>query len=60
VVNRNPAYPLNEEREAFEVTLPISMHTGQIIMLTKMLTGSDMRFYDFSGENPRYGWQSPQ
>ena len=44
----------------FHVTEHFSMHTGQIIMLTKMLTGSDMRFYDFSGENPRYGWQSPQ
>jgi len=30
-----------KEREAVEVPLPISMHTGQIIMLTKMLTTSD-------------------
>ena len=44
----------------FHVTEHFSMHTGQIIMLTKMLTGSDMRFYDFSGKTPRYGWYSPQ
>ncbi|MCA1577280.1 MAG: hypothetical protein LC794_07945 [Acidobacteria bacterium] len=28
------------------------MHTGQIIMFTKMLTSSDLRFYDFSGVEP--------
>lgn len=31
----------------FHVTEHFSMHTGQIIMLTKMLTASDLRFYDF-------------
>jgi len=34
------------------------MHTGQIIMLTKMLTGSDMRFYDVSAGTPRRDWHS--
>jgi uncharacterized damage-inducible protein DinB len=29
-----------------------SMHTGQIILLTKMLTARDLRFYDFEGEKP--------
>jgi hypothetical protein len=29
------------------------MHTGQIILITKMLTGSDLRFYDFSTGVPR-------
>ena len=29
-----------------------SMHTGQIILITKMLAGSDMAFYDFSGPGP--------
>ena len=42
----------------FHVTEHFSMHTGQIIMLTKMLTGSDMRFYDFSAGAPRHDWHS--
>ena len=45
-------HALNEEREAFEVTLPISMHTGQIILVTKLLTASDLHFYDFEGDVP--------
>jgi hypothetical protein len=32
------------------------MHTGQIIMLTKMLTASDLRFYDFEGSVPVERW----
>ena len=31
----------------FHVTEHFSMHTGQIILLTKMLAGKDLRFYDF-------------
>ena len=42
----------------FHVTEHFSMHTGQIIMLTKMLTGSDMRFYDFSAGAPRHDWHA--
>lgn len=30
----------------FHVVEHFSMHTGQIILITKMLTGSDMKFYD--------------
>ena len=44
----------------FHVTEHFSMHTGQIIMLTKMLTSSDLRFYDFSGTEPRERWHSPR
>ena len=33
----------------FHVTEHFSMHTGQIIMLTKMLTASDLRFHVFAG-----------
>ncbi len=29
-----------------------SMHTGQIILLTKLLTGADLRFYDFEADKP--------
>jgi uncharacterized damage-inducible protein DinB len=35
-----------------------SMHTGQIIMMTKILTGSDMAFYDFVNSKPILKWKS--
>ena len=41
----------------FHVTEHFSMHTGQIIMLTKMLTGTDLVFYDFSSGKPDHTWQ---
>jgi len=28
------------------IPLPISMHAGQIVLLTKILSGQDLRFYD--------------
>ncbi|HEX8143209.1 MAG TPA: DinB family protein [Pyrinomonadaceae bacterium] len=40
----------------FHVVEHFSMHTGQIILLTKMLTGSDLRFYDFSSGAPVAAW----
>ena len=40
----------------FHVTEHFSMHTGQIIMLTKMLTSSDLRFYEFEGDVPMRRW----
>lgn len=40
----------------FHVTEHFSMHTGQIIMLTKMLTSSDLRFYDFEDGVPAHRW----
>ena len=42
----------------FHVTEHFSMHTGQIIMLTKMLTASDLRFYDFEAGAPIETWRS--
>ena len=42
----------------FHVTEHFSMHTGQIIMLTKMLTSSDLRFYDFEAGAPVESWRS--
>jgi len=42
----------------FHVTEHFSMHTGQIIMLTKMFTASDLRFYDFPGGVPVETWRS--
>lgn len=40
----------------FHVVEHFSMHTGQIILLTKLLTGRDLSFYDFSGGAPRPRW----
>jgi uncharacterized damage-inducible protein DinB len=42
----------------FHVVEHFSMHTGQIILLTKMLTQSDLRFYDFSAGAPRADWHA--
>ena len=42
----------------FHVTEHFSMHTGQIILLTKMMTQKDLGFYDFSSGAPMHTWQS--
>ena len=42
----------------FHVTEHFSMHTGQIIWLTKLLTASDLHFYDFEGYQPVERWSS--
>lgn len=44
----------------FHVVEHFSMHTGQIILITKILTGSDLRFYDFSAGVPRADWHAPK
>ena len=41
----------------FHVTEHFSMHTGQIITLTKMLVQKDLRFYDFSSGTPVSTWR---
>jgi uncharacterized damage-inducible protein DinB len=40
----------------FHVTEHFSMHTGQIILLTKMLAQRDLGFYDFSTGAPVHRW----
>ncbi len=40
----------------FHVTEHFSMHTGQIILLTKMLSQRDLGFYDFSTGAPIRAW----
>ena len=57
-VNRNLASLQTKERKAVEVPLPNSMHTGQIFLLTKLLTGSDLRFYEFEASVPVERWRS--
>ena len=42
----------------FHVTEHFSMHTGQIIMLTKMMTSDDLRFYEFDAGVPVVRWRS--
>jgi len=42
----------------FHVTEHFSMHTGQIIMMTKMLTSADLRFYGFEDDGPVHRWHS--
>jgi len=44
--------------EAVEVPLPITMHTGQILLLTKLLTATDLPFYDFEAGAPVERWRS--
>lgn len=40
----------------YHVVEHFSMHTGQIILLTKILSHSDLRFYDFSTGVPLTTW----
>lgn len=42
----------------FHVVEHFSMHTGQIIMLTKMCAGTDLKFYDFKKGVPVHSWKS--
>jgi uncharacterized damage-inducible protein DinB len=42
----------------FHVTEHFSMHTGQIILLTKLMTATDLHFYDFEGDVPTQRWRS--
>ena len=40
----------------FHVTEHFSMHTGQIILLTKLLAEKDLGFYEFSTGAPVHAW----
>ena len=35
-----------------------SMHTGQIVLLTKMLANADLAFYEFTDSKPLMKWKS--
>jgi uncharacterized damage-inducible protein DinB len=43
----------------YHVVEHFSMHTGQIILLTKIIKGEDLRFYDFSSGTPVETWHEP-
>lgn len=40
----------------FHVVEHFSMHTGQIILLTKIIKGVNLKFYDFNGDAPAANW----
>ena len=42
----------------FHVTEHFSMHAGQIFLLTKLMTATDLHFYDFEAGAPVKSWQS--
>ncbi len=44
----------------FHVVEHFSTHTGQIILLTKMLTENDLAFYDVRAGDPRRNWLKPR
>jgi uncharacterized damage-inducible protein DinB len=44
-------------RAVFHVVEHFSMHTGQIILMTKLLTSADLKFYDFAAGAPRQNWR---
>jgi uncharacterized damage-inducible protein DinB len=43
----------------FHVVEHFSMHTGQVILLTKMLAKTDLEFYNFSSGVPEGNWCRP-
>jgi len=48
----------NTERETVVMPLPISIHAGQIIMLTKMMISEDLCFYEFEEDVLVKRWRS--
>jgi uncharacterized damage-inducible protein DinB len=40
----------------YHVVEHFAMHTGQILMLTKMNTAEDLKLYEFSGDTARRRW----
>ncbi|HSE21644.1 MAG TPA: DinB family protein [Pyrinomonadaceae bacterium] len=56
-VRRIQGLEVNVLEAIFHVTEHFSMHTGQIIMLTKMLTQTNLSFYDFSTGVPVHSWE---
>ena len=42
----------------FHVVEHFSMHAGQIFLLTKLLTATELRFYDFEADTPVERWHA--
>jgi uncharacterized damage-inducible protein DinB len=43
----------------FHVVEHFAMHTGQVILIAKLLTASDLHFYEFEGDTASQHWSSP-
>ena len=54
---RIQGYDVTVLEAIFHVVEHFSMHTGQIILLTKMLKSVDLKFYDLSGDAPASVWK---
>jgi uncharacterized damage-inducible protein DinB len=54
---RIQGYDVTVLEAVFHVVEHFSMHTGQIILLTKMFKSADLKFYDFSDVMPKADWQ---
>ena len=52
--------PVTALEAILHVTEHFSMHTGQIILLGKMLSGKNFGFYDFSTGTPVPAWNEPK
>ena len=52
-------YRVTGMEAAFHVAEHFSHHAGQIILLTKMLTGSDLKFTQLPGEKRRKAGKLP-
>ncbi|HJU54726.1 MAG TPA: DinB family protein [Pyrinomonadaceae bacterium] len=57
---RIQGYDVTVLEAVFHVVEHFSMHTGQIILMTKLLKASDLKFYDFSGGDPKAGWRASE
>jgi uncharacterized damage-inducible protein DinB len=55
---RIQGYDVTVLEAVFHVVEHFSMHTGQIILMTKLVKAADLKFYDFSGGGPAHGWQA--
>jgi uncharacterized damage-inducible protein DinB len=52
-------YDVNVLGAVFHVVEHFSMHTGQVILLTKAIAACDLGFYDVSSGDPRRNWDRP-
>ncbi|HYG82341.1 MAG TPA: DinB family protein [Pyrinomonadaceae bacterium] len=55
---RIQGYDVTVLEAVFHVVEHFSMHTGQIILLTKLIKAADLKFYDFSTGDPAQSWQA--
>lgn len=55
---RIQGYDVTVLEAVFHVVEHFSMHTGQIILLTKLIKSADLKFYDFSAGDPKATWRA--